>query len=842
MKKFMDGGEYFVLSILQIIQVPFVVDSNCKELNPAQIICEDAYYLSETGNGETAIELLRYASDLSGGEIKHFLIVRTHSNNESDCALRLEAFIKGITVSLHQKGYVINEISFDELKRIQSNKKKCQSWALSKREVTDTGIMGTYKSLPILRTVDWRSIYSILEGSGCSLAIHIIPTNLSENEKKYVIKNNLSCTQAAEGMTPTIRDVLANNAMERWQYYGERINDPFADMCIVVSGSAVNVALTIARIRQSMSDIRLDSMLLSGYHNITSYNLPWIILNRIKQNKLETFIKCSIEEAGVLLKLPIQDDFFLGIRENYFSFMPEISLLPKEVSALNPHCITIGTTVFSKQNIYISFDQLLLHTGIVGKPGVGKSTLLKQIIKQLSDSNISVLVMEPVKREYRDVDIKGCKVFTVERPVMPLLINPFVVPQGVALGEYRSSLLSAFKAAFSLPDPLPSLFEKAISESFIMHGWTDMSQSTDPNVTQFDMVDFIRVFKRIIKESSYSNEVKGNMMSGGAFRLQSLIERCPRTFDTIHSTNVEDLLDGCAVLEMGNLEPEQKALVAALSLISILAYLKSSRKSDSKLQNIILIDEVHALLDIGSGVTEEEKSLNNTLSQLLINIITEMRAYGVGVMFSDQSPSRVGGCILDNVDNLISFRLSGEEAELLRMHMGASSGLAKCLPLLEKGEAVLKNQYLKEPLAFRMSDEMLFNNGIHLNDQQVVLKQLKYLKEHADSYCPFKVCEGAGCTGCSVEIREEAHKYATQIYYERQDRLNTVEDIAAHIVKIPSVMNTRVIGISVEKRNKLCKCIAIHILRRCKLEKGIDISEDALRKLFNYNFGGECNE
>ena len=70
------------------------------------------------------------------------------------------------------------------------------------------------------------------------------------------------------------------------------------------------------------------------------------------------------------------------------------------------------------------------------------------------------------------------------------------------------------------------------------------------------------------------------------------------------------------------------------------------------------------------------------MSQLLINIVTEMRAYGVGVIFADQSPSRMGSCLLDNVENLISFRLSGEEATLQTAYMGAGENIIDCLPLI----------------------------------------------------------------------------------------------------------------------------------------------------------------
>ena len=245
----------------------------------------------------------------------------------------------------------------------------------------------------------------------------------------------------------------------------------------------------------------------------------------------------------------------------------------------------------------------------------------------------------------------------------------------------------------------------------------------------------------------------------------------------------------------------------------------------------ILIDEVHALLDHGEGATQEEKALNNTMSQLLINIITELRAYGVGVVFSDQSPSRIGGCMLDNVDNLISFRLSGEEADLLRAHMGAIENLTACLPLARTGEFFLKNQYIREPLGIRMSKAKVRISPHNYSDRQIASMQKEYLQSRAAIYCPYKFCKAAGCNFCSIAIREEAHKYATQIYNERQDKLGTVEAIASHILKIPTVVGTKSRNLPDSGTPKLFHCIAIHLLRVCALEKGISISNEAVIKL-----------
>lgn len=320
-------------------------------------------------------------------------------------------------------------------------------------------------------------------------------------------------------------------------------------------------------------------------------------------------------------------------------------------------------------------------------------------------------------------------------------------------------------------------------------------------------------------------------MSGGAFRLQSLIDRCPRTFDTIHSTSVEDFLNGCSVLEMGSLEPEQKSLVSALTLISILAYLKSTRQSDHQLRNIILIDEAHALLDQGEGATQEEKALNSTMTQLMINIITEIRAYGVGVIFSDQSPSRVGGRMLDNVDNIISFRLSGEEAEMLREHIGADINLRDVLPLMSAGEFVLKNRFLRSALPTRMDYSPENEHMKHVSDEHIVKTHTKYLTAHAKDYCPFAFCEKAGCNHCSAAVREEANMFAEQIFAKRQLKLSTPEEVAAHIVRIPTVLSFRINAENADMFRKKCDCTAVHLLRKCSMGNGISFGVQAASKL-----------
>lgn len=832
MKKFVDSGEYFMLSSYRITRVPFADDEKAV-LDLSKAICEDSCYLSSEGSGQTSVELLRVAGNTLGSEIGHYITVRTHDCSEQDCVVRHEAMIRGITINMLQNGYIFEEIPFDVYKRALSVMNTGNVWALKKQDVMEYGVQGTYKAPSIVETVDWEKIYSVLNGSGCGLCIQIIPSLLTKKERSSVNKNLVSCSQAVNGIMPNMHDQLALAAAERWKYYSQILGRPFAEVNFLISGSVSEAALLAARIKQSMGNTMFSNNPVSNYSSYSIYNLPWKIAFATRNEGSTCLEKWSSDEISHIFSLPIQKTYYVGVEANAFSLIPETNVINERMKASSKKGVHLGKSMQSFQDISIPVEQFLLHTGIFGKTGCGKSTLLKQMTEHFHRLGIPVLIMEPVKREYRDLAacMERSRIYTVERSTTPLLINPFFVPNGVSLGDYKSSLLSAFKAAFSLPDPLPSLFAKAIKETYFQYGWTDTCMSSDDSVTVFDMADFIRVFKRVIMRSTYSNEVKGNMMSGGAFRLLSLLERCPHTFDTIRSTSIEDILTGCTVLEMGSLEPEQKSLVSALMLISILAYLKATRVSDNRLQNILLLDEAHAILDQGEGSTQEEKALNSTMTQLMINVITEIRAYGVGVIFADQSPSRIGAKLLDNVDNIIAFRLSGEEANMLGEHIGLDEKEKRVLPLMSEGEMLVKNHFLTSALAICMEYSEDKDQREHISDKTIADEQKEYLISHAEEYRPYIACERSGCNLCSTVIREEANLLATQIFNSRNKQLSSPESIASHIMKIPSVLAT--------KRTKdaefdvLCRCVAIHLIRKCSSDNDISLSQDAIAKLLD---------
>lgn len=275
MKKFMDSGEYFILSAFRINKAPLET-ADLELADVARTLCEDAYYLSSDGSGQNAIEFLLISDNKKGHEIKHVITIRTHAPNEKDCVVRQEALIHGMLASLHQSGYEVSELTYKEYRDASRYARSNTAWCLNKSELIDHGLQGSYRSIPVIREINWRALYSAIDGSGCSLTIHVISSDYTDAERKTIIKNNMTCAQAEDGIAAGMRDATAHSARERWKYYADRLNCPAADVNIMVCSDIVNSALTVARMRQAMKNVPLKSIDIRDLLSDSPiYNLPW---------------------------------------------------------------------------------------------------------------------------------------------------------------------------------------------------------------------------------------------------------------------------------------------------------------------------------------------------------------------------------------------------------------------------------------------------------------------------------------------------------------------------------------------------------------------------------------
>ena len=264
MKKFYEGGEYFVLSSYRIKAVPIAEDSKVG-IELAKTICEDACYLSASGNGQTSIEIFRIAGDRTGSRIQHLLTIRTHDSSEQNCVIRQQATEKGVLSLLHHSGFTMDEIRFESYKKCLTEMRTDSVWALMKQDIREYGIQGNYQSPSVVEGVAFEKIYSALDGSGCGMCIQIIPTLLTDSERQLISKSTAQCFQAVDGVIPNLRDGLAAASTERWKYYAKEISHPFAEVNIMVIGTVTSAALVTARIKQSIQGISFRTIAVSEY-------------------------------------------------------------------------------------------------------------------------------------------------------------------------------------------------------------------------------------------------------------------------------------------------------------------------------------------------------------------------------------------------------------------------------------------------------------------------------------------------------------------------------------------------------------------------------------------------
>lgn len=808
-----DPNRHYAMSIFSIFAIP------CAQSGTESVrqLCSDACHLCG-GSGALSAELLRIAGSSPGSQIRHLLILRATDSSKARCRSLALAFSRCAQELLHRQGYLLRAMPFRDYLALCPGSGRQTVWALVKDEIQEGDALspGLHISLPVLGKIDLAPVYAALDGSGCTLSIQMTAQRFSPPELAAIHRFYACCSRAADGSLLPIRDGLANFSRERWRYYVDQAQAPAAITNVIITGAPHKAACVIARLKSAMTDLHsqnsacLRAVPLSDIPSPDPSRLPWeyeqILRSKIRSKTGPLARKLSAEEVGALMALPCGTKSFTGLKRNPFSLLRRDIPVPK-INPLSPAHIPLGMTHCGAP-LCLPLSDLPLHTGIFGKSGFGKTMLQLNILDELAARGISTLVLEPVKREYRTCS-RSChaKVFTVEDPAVPLFVNPFLPPSHLTLREYKPHLLKAFQAAFTMPDPLPSLFARAVTDCYALYNWRDSSRPGDRDVTHFGLSEFVRVFQNLLEHSRYAADVRGNMLSGGTFRLNSLLDRCRLTFETVESVPIEQLLKGQTVLELGRLQGEEKCLVAALTLISALACLHAARDSGAPLQNVLLLDEAHVLLDSHSS-TDEGTAANETMACLIANIQAEMRALGVGLIIADQSPSRIGSRLLDNCDTRILFRLTGTEGELAARALGLTQEEHLAVSILGVGEALISNHTLngvvglyttpRAPAAPVSDKELRALMAAHPDISQTHLR-------------PFLHCSlCSSCQqGCRLNIREKAAMLSCQIYYDRRSHITDRDALVQHLLSLPDVLCH-----SGEDHALLCRCTAIQLYRR----------------------------
>lgn len=349
----------------------------------------------------------------------------------------------------------------------------------------------------------------------------------------------------------------------------------------------------------------------------------------------------------------------------------------------------VGETA-SGTDISIPDADLARHTVVVGSTGVGKSSLLRQMISQATETGSSAVVIEPHGDLIEDVvaslapetrskvvlaDVSGSQ----GRFGLSLLRGG--ADRGLHANFVCNQLINVFRKVLyrSQPEGFGPMFEAYFRNALML---LMLSDGYEPKLTDFDRVFHDGRFRQDLlgkcSEEAVVRFWRGiALKASGEAALEAISPYVVSKFtqftgnplirpiiaDEIQPINFGSILDNGQILlvnlSKGTAGESDAALIGALTTIQLFAALlaRSTKSSKDRKQVYVFMDEFQTY------TTE-------TLAQML----GESRKFGSRMVLATQSLAsldrgweRTGAAsaILANVGNLMAFRSGPEDARLL---------------------------------------------------------------------------------------------------------------------------------------------------------------------------------
>ena len=867
------------LSILEITEIPqhslLEVELKDAKRDVNSAIRNLLSYVSSVSRVEEAVtEIIFYKGE--SRNLRMFLTVRYENGAIS---VSSEQFVHTIMAFLQECHYGVHELTDDAFIEVVSSLRTQLSGnivALTKSEKcisSSISYSGYYYFTDIfdncgkeIKDADnFNMLLSYLKScKNAMVAFQLIPTQLSQEEYYALSSLGGELSATTQGIFiehQLIREPAAETPKKVYNYYIERASQPLFISNIIVSAETGSIDGLISVIKTGIQASLNDPIGMTAIpidnDNTLSYDFfhfPWNLYSRLLMNYRNAEIwndtayqpinltrlpfLFSLYETVSFFRLPLGDDKVQGIRSNRMVNDNEVI----DECVMRKDNIIFGTLINNENSsIGVNNADFTRHALIVGTPGSGKTTFALNLLLQFYRKSVPFLAIEPTKTEYRAlIDlIPDLQVFTPGKSnVSPFIINPFLPPKGIALEQYIPSLISAFRAAFSMESPLDVIFLRAIRQTYAKYGWKDHSCSGDSDVQKFGMFEFIVEFKKVVASSAYKAETKANIETGGTFRLMNLLDQNRNIYDTIQSIPIEALLEKPTILELNAIaDDEQKSLLMALLLISICLHTMHKGSSSGEISNVLMIDEAHVLLDTQSKTTVGQNKAQSTTVKSLQKMIAEIRSFGMGVIIADQKPSKVTLDVVADTDIKVAFRLvEANERSIIANSMNMTEQQSQYLARLKKGEAITYFSDL-ESMKVIITPDVRAQKGIRYAVPDIEIQErTDFWDKHKELLVPFyecsacEMCRKKKC--CNSAAKRKAEYYSSHIVSLFGSRIHELETLTKYLYRLDELIVRYETSASREVPIKLvCNCTKVHFIRKMIMESNIPMSREVMNDL-----------
>jgi hypothetical protein len=412
-------------------------------------------------------------------------------------------------------------------------------------------------------------------------------------------------------------------------------------------------------------------------------------------------------------------------------------------------------------------ESLTKHGLIVGVTGSGKTNTCFALLRQIwsSGSGTPFLVIESAKSEYRDLcgdpEFQGLRVFTVgDETTSPLRLNPFEVPPGIMVQTHVDYLKMLFSAAFVLYPPMPYVLETALQEVYEDCGWLLASNANPRGATNPrafpTLSDLYAKIPEVVDRLGYDERLTMDVQAGLGARINQLRIGGGKglMLDTNSSISGEDLFDSPVILELKQVvSDDEKAFLIGLILIRLYEFCESSRGPVAGLRHVTIIEEAHRLLrnvstDQGGEVTANPKG---RAIEVFSNILSEIRAYGEGIIIAEQIPAKLIPDAVKNTSFKIVHRLlAADDRKVVGDTISTSEEQNRFLTSLRRGEAAAFAEGMRKPVLVQIPlAPTKASRSRRVTDAEIRGRMQTYREAHRTLWTRFQ-----GCQRCDREAME----------------------------------------------------------------------------------------
>jgi hypothetical protein len=341
---------------------------------------------------------------------------------------------------------------------------------------------------------------------------------------------------------------------------------------------------------------------------------------------------------------------------------------------------------------------LTRHALITGFTGSGKTNTVLYLLDQLWRAHhIPFLVIEAAKKEYRALarvpGFEELLVFTLgDETVSPFRLNPFELLPGVRIEAHLGRLQACFDAALPQFGILPSIISEGLERVYKAKGWnlTDHYYPGDQRLFP-TLRELYAEVVRVTSERGYAGETLHNIQAATSGRIGNLLRGSRgRMFGGLRSQPAQVIFTRPVILELNDLNEDDKALM----MMFLLTWLREWRElhPTKHLQHLTVVEEAHNVVSNVQSVGASDVAADTKAKSVAAfsNMLSEVRAYGEGIMISDQSPEKLAPDAMRNTNLQIAHQLRDQnDREAVARAMIMDEAQQNYLGKLGVGQAAL---------------------------------------------------------------------------------------------------------------------------------------------------------